>query len=1474
MNTLNLDKDPQQQQKQEKQKRIYRFTFSSIWIMKYNILVLLIIFYSFGFILSDDVFYLKPKGSGSTGDCGYRADNPCDDLTTLLPRIRVNFNTTVILESGIYTGNFDYQLTNYTLTIIGKGPTNTIIDLERKQRFMTITITTLNIYGVSFINGFTNESLDGGAAISSVYSFVCLENVHFRDCSSEAPGGALNIYNSEANMTNCRFINNRSNSGGAIIFYLTNSRVYDCVFKENSAKQEGKGGAMEIFISTIDIINSVFAYNLSPYSGAIDMVGGNLTVRSSIFVKNQSNIGGAFGSYFISQSSFVSCIFEKNSANNTGGFGFLTAQSLSIFSLCKFIDNFAPNSAILETHSISPVLFESCTFRGNVETTVQISLFDNYCFMKAQDCYFHNLSGVLIYADSVSNILIEGSKFTDIQNRVIDVGNQADILLISSVFKDIEISDYLIALSNGKIITYDVLFDNITSLAIIRSTLGGTIDIVNTTMSYNNVTYGLIYIEYKYTLYIERSFFLYNSGSFRGCIVAADHTGSEIIFKSVFIGNQSPYGPIIFFSTPTIARITEEPSMFTDITFIDNYASIAGALVYFSDNISIPDISCTNCTYTNNTARYGELVNSSFYKFNVSMPTILYPHQEIVILVNALDYFDNLIRGSSDLGFFAIACSDSYVEGSLFSVLNENGTATFNVRISSFPGTTCNLTILSVPTPSKLGPTVILITFIDCNSDRELVEVNSIFYCLCTVDTPTFVKFVLGVIALILALMLIASGVISLKYRKKRVIRYSNPLFLIIILIGCLVYLVLIPVMYSTSSASCKIRFPIIIFALSMVSSSVFVKQFRIWKLIKDIQLLRETNVENKYLLQFVSLLMIVPVLIIIVSFFALPTKETVKYDTEKVTITHYCTFDYYFIYIIIFLIYQMGILFFGCYLVIVCRKFRSVPGTFNEATYIGILIYNYTVVIIVAVPLSFVFHQNPLANFLILSISCLVFVFSTIALLFIPKFHFLIRNKVIISSLEKLIKEQEVIVQRNKDILSFYELYLSEERPNGLENPSTPYQLRNRRPNQQSNLATFSSEDSSIATNSSSSPYTLSSSIDSGDDDDSPDFNQHLYPITNTIISKRRAKEGGGGGSGSGGGSKSKRHKKKKDINNNNYNSNTGTTTRKRSKGIIAATTTSSRSLPSSPNPINRDENTSSPTNTNTSKPPQDAVGKLKSKSISFLSLPNSPHMNRNQDTPSSSSSSASPSSLYMSPPAVSSSSPSQLTSPTTSTSTISSDNSPDLNAEINPYLKPNSMKNITRSTTNQQQQQQQQQQPKPKSKTKHISDKNQRKPSTTSNDINNNNNSSNQGVKLKKQKSISSNTSSISSDNSPDLNQDFNPYLQTNSTKSVGTVTQRKTPTIQKNNNSSSNNNNNNREIRNPLLSPLSISQPIVRDEPPSVSSPSPSPSTQTSPTTTTTTTTTSTISSDNSPDLNAEVNPYLKPNSMNNITNPKNQ
>ncbi|MEE0024134.1 Ig-like domain-containing protein, partial [Methanobrevibacter sp.] len=166
---------------------------------------------------------------------------------------------------------------------------------------------------------FINNSADNGGAIYFKNVAGSVTNCNFIN-NSAVNDGAISFNDEASNVTNCTFINNSADKAGAIGFYNMDARVSNCTFVNNSAWYSAGGGA--IFLSNggsvdncIFVNNSVLDENEGD-GGAIASGGGS--VNNCIFVNNYV-IGGGGGAISIYGGSVTNCTFTGNSANTWGG---------------------------------------------------------------------------------------------------------------------------------------------------------------------------------------------------------------------------------------------------------------------------------------------------------------------------------------------------------------------------------------------------------------------------------------------------------------------------------------------------------------------------------------------------------------------------------------------------------------------------------------------------------------------------------------------------------------------------------------------------------------------------------------------------------------------------------------------------------------------------------------------------------------------------------------------------------------------------------------------------------------------------------------------------------------------------------------------------------------------------------------------------------------------------------------------------
>lgn len=186
-----------------------------------------------------------------------------------------------------------------------------------------------------------------------------ISRIFVQDCNfTDHPNGAISFMYANATFSNCSFINNTADKGGAI--YLTsgqaNDRFFGCTFINNTARN-GDGGAiyMDCPVPYYHLKDSIFINNTAIGGNGGALCGASGTYyengfygflsENCIFENNLANDGGAIflvSGFFDSTNRLEGNVFTNNTARNNGGAIYfdITDVTLNVYS-CSFSDNIA-----------------------------------------------------------------------------------------------------------------------------------------------------------------------------------------------------------------------------------------------------------------------------------------------------------------------------------------------------------------------------------------------------------------------------------------------------------------------------------------------------------------------------------------------------------------------------------------------------------------------------------------------------------------------------------------------------------------------------------------------------------------------------------------------------------------------------------------------------------------------------------------------------------------------------------------------------------------------------------------------------------------------------------------------------------------------------------------------------------------------------------------------------------------------------
>lgn len=125
-------------------------------------------------------------------------------------------------------------------------------------------------------------------------------------------GGMYIVTDSDATITNCRFIDNSASQGGGVYVSESQPSFTNCVFEDNAA---ATGAGVYTFVSHTSLTGCVFSGNLASYvGGGVATYGGTATLESCVFDDNDAQGSGGAAAWTHSQVTLNRCVFERNIA--------------------------------------------------------------------------------------------------------------------------------------------------------------------------------------------------------------------------------------------------------------------------------------------------------------------------------------------------------------------------------------------------------------------------------------------------------------------------------------------------------------------------------------------------------------------------------------------------------------------------------------------------------------------------------------------------------------------------------------------------------------------------------------------------------------------------------------------------------------------------------------------------------------------------------------------------------------------------------------------------------------------------------------------------------------------------------------------------------------------------------------------------------------------------------------------------------
>lgn len=516
------------------------------------------------------------------------------------------------------------------------------------------------------INGKNNTYIDGSNLARGLYISsncnVILKDLTIKNCYSTSGGaGILLGYNSNLTLINCIFQNNKvynSNGGCIKANSQTNVEIDKCQFINNTSIREsdlawnkfkcGMGSAIFTNMgSTLKLSNSKFVDNIGHVSTVIlissdDVINevSTLYMENCLFEKNTGNDCGIVYMDELGQCEILNSVFKNNKIVNNGGILDLDAVFPSIVKNCLFEENSVTvgggiHVKVNDDAYVSHVSIYDCNFTKNTILRDGGAIFSRYGDVNVTNCNFNQNTapryGGAIYINYGSmNIL--NSKFT--QNKAENGGgifviNSDSVKAVDCNFNQNTASRY-----GGAIYIKDSSLNVINSkFTQNKAVNGGGIFVVNSKANIKSSSFtkniasdnaGAIYT-LDSTIDISGSDFNRNSAKRGGALILkhAKNTVSSSIFNNNIASEK---GGVIYLSEGSL-KITNSKfsqntaqdggALYADDTsvsvssasFNKNHATNKGGAIYSK----IKDVAASKCTFTGNSAKFGDDVYGLFY---------------------------------------------------------------------------------------------------------------------------------------------------------------------------------------------------------------------------------------------------------------------------------------------------------------------------------------------------------------------------------------------------------------------------------------------------------------------------------------------------------------------------------------------------------------------------------------------------------------------------------------------------------------------------------------------------------------------------------------------------------------------------------------------------------------------------------------------------------------------------------------------
>eukprot|EP00455_Lapot_gusevi_P031335 TRINITY_DN3391_c0_g2_i2.p1 TRINITY_DN3391_c0_g2~~TRINITY_DN3391_c0_g2_i2.p1 ORF type:complete len:687 (-),score=107.34 TRINITY_DN3391_c0_g2_i2:260-2320(-) len=170
--------------------------------------------------------------------------------------------------------------------------------------------------------------------------------------------------------------------------------------------------------------------------------------------------------------------------------------------------------------------------------------------------------------------------------------------------------------------------------------------------------------------------------------------------------------------------------------------------------------------------------------------------------------------------------------------------------------------------------------------------------------------------------------------------------------------------------------------SFSFIFGSLLAKNWRLYKVFGNTEL-NVVVISNTELLRPILLMVCCEIAFVIIWSLSSPPRIVTFADANNEYELSSCSFLREWVFFLVFCLCQFSLLIFGSFLSV---KLRKLPRRFNESVWVGLSIYNMTILSVFMLPLARFLETQALAHYIFCCLGVVVYVLSNLALLFGPK--------------------------------------------------------------------------------------------------------------------------------------------------------------------------------------------------------------------------------------------------------------------------------------------------------------------------------------------------------------------------------------------------------------------------------------------------------------------------------------------------------